>query len=72
MYLMESSKVSQICHADRAACQGYSAARTSHSISCLAMARAEGPNGHQLKIRHLSQLAVGVRDSDEWGLIESR
>ena len=39
---------------------------------CLAMARAEGPSGHQLKIRHPSQLAVGVRDSDEWGLIESR
>ncbi len=39
---------------------------------CLGMARAEGPSGHQLKIRHLSQLAVVVRDSDEWGLIESR
>ena len=39
---------------------------------CLVMARAEGPCGHQLKIRHPSQLAVGVRDSDEWGLIESR
>ncbi len=38
----------------------------------LGMALAEGPSGHQLKIRHPSQLAVGVRDSDEWGLIESR
>ena len=42
-----------------------------HSTHCLAMALAEGPSGHQLKIRHPSQLAVGVRDSDEWGLIES-
>ncbi len=39
---------------------------------CLAMARAEGPSGHQLKIQHPSQLAVGVRDSDDWDLIESR
>jgi hypothetical protein len=40
--------------------------------TCLGMARAEGPSGHQLKIRHPSQSTVGVRDSDEWGLIESR
>jgi hypothetical protein len=38
---------------------------------CLGMARAEGPSGHQLKIWHPSQLAVGIRDSDEWGLIET-
>jgi hypothetical protein len=47
--------------------------RSDHIVAiCLGMARAEGPIGHQLKIRHPSQLAVGVRDSDEWGRIESR
>jgi hypothetical protein len=39
----------------------------------LAMALAESPSGHQLKIwRHPIQLAVCVWGSDEWGLIGSR
>jgi hypothetical protein len=31
----------------------------------LAMAREEGLSGHELKILHLNQFAVGVQDLDE-------